>query len=200
MAELNTPIPSFAAIVLAGGLGRRMGYQQKGLMLLNQRPLIDYVLGTVRPYTDNIVISANQALEQYAVFSYPLVEDLPPYAQRGPLAGIYSAMMALDPALDYIQVLPCDTPHLPQDLALRFYHYLQTHADKELVIASTEHKAHPVIMQCRRSILPKLKAYLDDPAIHNRVMAFISSCDYGTIEFEHSKQFTNINDPSFLLG
>ena len=200
MAEINNSIPYLAAIVLAGGLGRRMGYQQKGLIPLNQRPLIDYVLDKVRPYTENIVISANQALEQYAEFGYPLVVDVDSYAQRGPLAGIYSAMMTLPDEIEFIQVLPCDTPHLPDDLVLSFHHYLQTHPEKDLVIASTANKEHPVIMQCRRSIISPLKTYLDDPRIMNRVMAFIRSCDYGTIEFNNTEQFININDPSLLQG
>ncbi|MDO5667272.1 MAG: molybdenum cofactor guanylyltransferase MobA [Alcaligenaceae bacterium] len=198
MAELTTALPSFAAVILAGGLGRRMGYQQKGLMQLNQRPLIDYVLDRVRPYTGKIVISANQAMDSYAQFSYPVVSDLERYTQRGPLAGIYSAMMSLPNHIEFIQILPCDTPYLPDDLILNFYHYLQAHDDKDLVIAMTEDKEHPVIMQCRRSVIPKLKAYLDDPRLLNRVMSFIRSCNYGIIQFNNNEQFTNINDPSLL--
>ncbi|WP_432784341.1 Molybdenum cofactor guanylyltransferase [Oligella sp. MSHR50489EDL] len=200
MAAIITPIPCFAAIILAGGLGRRMGYQQKGLLPLKQRPLIDYMLDKVRPYTSTIIISANQAQAQYAEFGYPVVADTVEYAQRGPLAGIYSAMMQLPESIDFIQVLPCDSPYVPDDLAWHFFQYLQSHPNKDLVIAKAQAKDHPVIMQCRRRILEPLKAYLEDATMQNRVMGFIRRCDYGTIEFSDAKQFTNINEPALLAG
>ena len=200
MAELTTQLPSFAAIILSGGLGRRMGYQQKGLMQLQQRPLIDYALDKVRPYTQHIVISANQSIDQYAELGYPVIADLAPYALRGPLAGIYSTVSALPDDIQFIQVLPCDSPFLPDHLVSDFYHYLNQNTDKELVIAVTEDKSHPVIMQFRSSVIHKLKDYLDDPRELNRVMTFIRSCNYGTIKYSDSKQFTNINDVSLLEG
>lgn len=200
MAELNSPLPSLGAIILAGGLGRRIGYQQKALLTINNRPLIDYALDKVRLHTNHIVISANKEREKYAVFSYPVVEDLNSYYQRGPLAGIYSAMMCLADDIEFIQILPCDTPFIPDDLVSKFYHYLNENPHKEIVIASTKNKEHPVIMQCRRTINTKLKQYLNDPSIQNRVMSFIKSCDYGIIEFNDNEQFTNINDLSYLQG
>ena len=192
-------LPSFAAIILAGGLGRRMGYQQKGLMQLKQRPLVEHILNKVRPFTDNIVISANQALDKYAAFGYPVVEDLADYSQRGPLAGIYSAAITLPDDIEFIQVLPCDTPFIPTNLVMDFYQYLLKEANKEMVIASTN-KEHPVIMQCKRTVIAKLKDYLDDPRDLNRVMSFVKGCDYGTIEYSDSDKFTNINEPSLLQG
>lgn len=200
MAKLATALPSFAAIILAGGLGRRMGFQQKGLMQLQQRPLLQYALDKVQPYTKNIVISANKDLEQYAAFGYPVVTDLELYSMRGPLAGIYSALATLPDDIESIQVLPCDTPFLPDDLVANFYHYLNKEPNKEIVIAATADKEHPVIMQFKASVITKLKDYLDDPRELNRVMAFIRSCDYGVIEYSDCNQFTNINDGSLLHG
>lgn len=200
MAKLATDLPYFAAIILAGGVGRRMGFQQKGLMQLRQRPLLEYALDKVQPYTNNIVISANKELEKYAVFGYPVVTDLELYSMRGPLAGIYSAVSKLPDDIEFIQILPCDTPFLPDSLVPEFYHYLNKEPNKEIVIAATEDKEHPVIMQFRPSVITKLKSYLDDPRELNRVMAFIRSCDYGTIEYSEGNQFTNLNDASLLQG
>jgi molybdopterin-guanine dinucleotide biosynthesis protein A len=200
MAKLISPLPSLGAIILAGGQGRRMGYQQKALLRFNKLPLIDYALDKVRPYTDQIVISANEEIKTYEAYSYPVVSDLSEYYQRGPLAGIYSALLTMPEAIEFIQVLPCDTPFIPDTIALSFNNYLLNNPEKELVIASTAGKEHPVIMQCRRSIALKLKAYLDDPRLKNRVMGFIKSCDYGIIEFDDPKEFTNINDLSLLQG
>lgn len=200
MAKLAPEAPSFAAVILAGGLGRRMGYQQKGLMPLGERTLIEYALDKVRPYTHNIVISANKELDQYATFGYPVIADAEPYALRGPLAGIYSAATQLPDNIELIQVLPCDTPFLPNQLVEDLHHFLITNPTKELVVTTTADKVHPVIMQFRRSMLSKLKNYLDDPRELNRVMAFIQSCDYGTVNYIDSDKFLNINDTSLLQG
>ena len=200
MAKLAPEAPSFAAVILAGGLGRRMGYQQKGLMHLGERTLIEYALDKVRPYTNNIVISANKELDQYATFGYPVIADAEPYTLRGPLAGIYSAATQLPDNIELIQVLPCDTPFLPNQLVEDLHHFLITNPTKELAVATTADKVHPVIMQFRRSMLSKLKNYLDDPRELNRVMAFIQSCDYGTVNYIDSDKFLNINDTSLLQG
>ncbi len=200
MAKVAPEAPSFAAIILAGGLGRRMGYRQKGLMQLRNRALIEYALDKVRPYTNNIVISANKEQDQYAAFGYPVIADKESYALRGPLAGIYSAATTLASDIEFIQVLPCDTPFLPNKIVEDLHHSLIAEAIKELVVAATKDKVHPVIMQFRRSVLRKLKDYLDDPRELNRVMAFIQSCGHGTVNYSDSDRFININDTSLLQG
>lgn len=200
MAKLAPEAPSFAAIILAGGLGRRMGYRQKGLMQLRNRALIEYALDKVRPYTNNIVISANKEQDQYAAFGYPVIADVESYALRGPLAGIYSAASALASDIEFIQVLPCDTPFLPNKIVEDLHHSLIAEPTKELVVAATKDKVHPVIMQFRRSMLSKLKDYLDDPRELNRVMAFIESCGHGTVNYSDNDRFININDTSLLQG
>ena len=200
MAKVASQIPSFAAIILAGGLGRRMGYQQKGLIQLDERPLIEYALDKVRPYTDSIIISANKELDQYASFGYPVIADVDPYALRGPLAGIYSVASTLPDDIEFIQVLPCDTPFLPNQIVEDLHHFLITNPTKELVVAATTDKVHPVIMQFRVSMLSKLKDYLNDPRELNRVMAFIQRCDHGTVNYSDSDKFININDTSLLQG
>lgn len=200
MAKVASQIPSFAAIILAGGLGRRMGYQQKGLIQLDERPLIEYALDKVRPYTDSIIISANKELDQYASFGYPVIADVDPYALRGPLAGIYSVASTLPDDIEFIQVLPCDTPFLPNQIVEDLHHFLITNPTKELAVAATTDKVHPVIMQFRVSMLSKLKDYLNDPRELNRVMAFIQRCDHGTVNYSDSDKFININDTSLLQG
>ncbi len=55
-------------VILAGGEGRRMGGADKGLQLLNGRPLVQLVLERLRPQVDVLLISANRNLERYAGF------------------------------------------------------------------------------------------------------------------------------------
>ena len=55
-------------IVLAGGQGRRMGGVDKGLVLLDSRPMVAHVLERLRPQVAEILINANQNAERYAAF------------------------------------------------------------------------------------------------------------------------------------
>lgn len=104
------------AVILAGGQGRRMGGADKGLIEYQGRPLIEWALATLAPQVDEIVISANRNLEAYAAYGHRILPDtLPDYP--GPLAGVLAALDAV--AAGWLVVVPCDTPHLPADLALR---------------------------------------------------------------------------------
>ena len=47
-----------SAVILAGGMGRRMGGQDKGQVELQGQPLIEYVLNAIRPQVKTILINA----------------------------------------------------------------------------------------------------------------------------------------------
>ncbi|HVC50001.1 MAG TPA: NTP transferase domain-containing protein, partial [Burkholderiales bacterium] len=75
-----------SGLILAGGQGRRMGGTDKGLVSFHQEPFIAHVLRRLAPQVDEILINANQNLETYQSFGYPVISD----AIRGfagPLAG-----------------------------------------------------------------------------------------------------------------
>jgi len=105
-----------AAVVLAGGRGRRMGGADKGLIDYRGRPLIEWALAAIVPQVEELVISANRNLDAYAGYGQHVLPDiLPDYP--GPLAGVLAAMQSV--AADWLVVVPCDTPHLPADLVAR---------------------------------------------------------------------------------
>ena len=93
-----------SGIVLAGGLGRRMGGVDKGLQLLHGRPMIAHVLARLAPQVDDIVINANQNLERYAAFGHRVVPDeIGGYA--GPLAGLHAGLAAVSHPLAVTEIL-----------------------------------------------------------------------------------------------
>jgi molybdopterin-guanine dinucleotide biosynthesis protein A len=103
-----------AGVILAGGEGRRMGGADKGLVKYRGRPLIEWGLAVLAPQVDELLISANRNLDAYAAYGHRVLPDtLPDYP--GPLAGVLAAMEAV--AAEWLLVAPCDTPHLPADLA-----------------------------------------------------------------------------------
>lgn len=112
----DTERPRIAAVILAGGLGRRMGGVDKGLVEYQDRPLIEWALAALVPQVDQLVISANRNLDTYAAYGHRVLPDtLPDFP--GPLAGVLATFDAVQ--ADWLLVVPCDTPHLPPDLAAR---------------------------------------------------------------------------------
>ena len=148
--------PPITGVVLAGGLGRRMGGVDKGLQLLNGRPLVSHVIERLAPQVDELLINANQNGERYAAFGYPVLADrIPEFA--GPLAGLHAALSAATHPL--VATAPCDSPFLPADLISRLFQAL-TATGADLAVARTFDQPHPVFCLCRHELLPHLTDFL----------------------------------------
>ncbi|MBW2939562.1 molybdenum cofactor guanylyltransferase MobA [Zhongshania aquimaris] len=98
------------ALILAGGEGRRMDGQDKGLLTWRRRPLITYMLDVIPKDIAHLIISCNRNIEQYNAYG-TTVQDT---NYEGPLAGIYAAMQIANTS--YLLVLPCDSPLAPLDI------------------------------------------------------------------------------------
>jgi molybdopterin-guanine dinucleotide biosynthesis protein A len=150
--------PAITGLVLAGGMGRRMGSVDKGLLELRGRPLVSWVIERLRPQVDHLLVSANQNIERYAACGYPVVQDgIPGYA--GPLAGLHAGLTVATTPL--VATAPCDSPFLPDDLVFRLLGAL-TATGAELAVARTFEQPHPVFSLCRREVLPSLTRFLAD--------------------------------------
>ena len=62
-------------IVLAGGMGRRMGGIDKGLVELGGKPMVAHVLARLVPQVGRVLINANQNPDRYALLGFPVVAD-----------------------------------------------------------------------------------------------------------------------------
>ena len=143
-------------VILAGGLGRRMGGIDKGLQELRGRPMVHWVVERLAPQVDELLINANQNGERYAAFGHRVVPDqIPDFA--GPLAGLHAALSAAEHPL--VATAPCDSPFLPADLVSRLFSAL-TATNADLAVARTFDQPHPVFCLCRRDVLPHLTEFL----------------------------------------
>src|SRR5262245_19682862 len=152
------PRDEVTGTVLAGGQGRRMVGVDKGLDLLDGRPMVTRVLERLRPQVAEILINANQNAERYAVFGDPVVPDTVG-GFAGPLAGLHAGLTRA--AHDYVVTVPCDSPFLPADLVRRLGEGLGARKETRLAVAKTFDQPHPVFCLARRSVLPHLAAFLD---------------------------------------
>ena len=143
-------------VVLAGGLGRRMGGIDKGLQELRGQPMVHWVVERLAPQVDELLINANQNGERYAAFGHRVVPDqIPDFA--GPLAGLHAALSAASHPL--VATAPCDSPFLPAALISRLFSAL-TATGADLAVARTFDQPHPVFCLCRRDVLPHLTEFL----------------------------------------
>jgi molybdopterin-guanine dinucleotide biosynthesis protein A len=143
-------------IVLAGGMGRRMGGVDKGLVVLDGRPMVAHVLDRLRPQVGTVLVNANQNPDRYASFGFPVVpDDVGGFA--GPLAGLHAGMTRATTAC--VVTCPCDSPFLPFDLVARLADGLERD-DAQLAVARTFDQPHPVFALARRDVLPHLTQFL----------------------------------------
>ena len=147
---------SITGVVLAGGLGRRMGGVDKGLQLFRGQPLAAHVAQRLAPQVDRLLFNANRNAEAYAALGYPVIaDDIPDFA--GPLAGLHAALTASADPL--VATAPCDSPFLPADLVFRLFSGL-TATSADIAVVRAGERLHPVFCLCRREVLPALTAYL----------------------------------------
>jgi molybdopterin-guanine dinucleotide biosynthesis protein A len=143
-------------VILAGGLGRRMGGTDKGLQEFNGQPMVAQVVARFAPQVDELLINANQNAARYEAFGYRVVADaITGFA--GPLAGLHAALSAATSPL--VATAPCDSPFLPLDLVARLQSAL-VESGAQFAVARTFAQAHPVFCLCRRELLPHLADYL----------------------------------------
>ena len=180
-----------AAVILAGGQGRRMGGADKGLIEHQGRPLIEWAMAALTPQVGEILISANRNLEIYAAYGHRVLPDtLPDFP--GPLAGVLAALEVVN--ADWLLVVPCDTPHLPADLAQR----LLAAARQEnvpLAVAADEVRVHHSCFIVRTGQRDQLAAYLarGERAVRHWQAGLRST----TVRFDGAC-FANLNQPRDL--
>ena len=121
------------------------------------KPMIAHVLARFAPQVDAVVINANQNLDRYAAFGYPVLPDAVG-GFAGPLAGLHAGLTHATHAL--VATVPCDSPFLPDDLVARLAAALEAR-DAQLAVAKTFDQPHPVFCLVRRDVLPHLAAFLE---------------------------------------
>ena len=179
------------AVILAGGQGRRMGGQDKGLIEFDGKPLAAILVNNLRQQAVDIVINANRNHAQYQQFGCPVISDqLEDY--QGPLAGFASAMAAVDSA--FILTLPCDGPLLADDYVARFiasYH----DNDAAVQVAFDGERLQPVHAMIKVDLLPSLKNFLDSG--DRKIDRWYAEHDYARVDFSDcTDMFRNINTPA----
>lgn len=181
------------ALILAGGQARRMDGQDKGMIKLNDKPLIQHVLEGIAPQVGFVIINANRNLDYYATFGCPVITD--EFAGfQGPLAGMASGLRAVD--TPFMVTVPCDSPFIPADLVKRLY--LKLAEDKaELCVAHDGERMHPVFLLMKSDLLDSLIDFLKSG--ERKIDLWFNNHKLAVADFSDKPDiFTNINTPDEL--
>lgn len=179
-------------LVLAGGRGQRMGGLDKGLQVWQGRPLVAHVLDAMGPQVSRLMISANRHPDDYAAFGHPVLPDPPDLAFAGPLAGMLAGLQAL-PEGHWLLTAPCDSPHLPPDLAARLLRAAEPHG-LAYAQAGREHPTHALLHSHLRT---PLAAYLAGGG--RAVLRWMHAQPHGVAQFDSEAAFANFNHPADLV-
>jgi molybdopterin-guanine dinucleotide biosynthesis protein A len=149
------------AVVLAGGLARRMGGGDKPLRTVGGRPLLDHLLERLRPQAAAVILNANGDPARFARYGLPVVADgLPDHP--GPLAGILAALdhaAEVHPDLPWVVSVTGDAPFVPADLVARL-HAARAAAGTQLACARSGAHTHPPIGLWPVALRAELRAAL----------------------------------------
>jgi molybdenum cofactor guanylyltransferase len=176
------------AVILAGGRATRMGGIDKGLVLLDQKPLIEYVIEVLESEVDEILISANRNIESYQVYGYPIVADrLPNFA--GPLAGLLAAMEQA--SHQWVLCVPCDAPFIQVELIQQLKKAVNSH-QVPISVAFDGVRLQPTFSLYSKDLYPDLGAFIARG--NHAIKHWIKQNKYTSVNLSHTMDsFINLN-------
>ena len=184
----NNDRKKVTGLVLAGGQGSRFGGQDKGLIELRGRPLIEHVLSRLAPQVGRVLINANRNIESYAGYGYEVISDTHA-GYQGPLAGIASGLHAA--TSEYLLCVPCDSPLLLTNLAERLYASC-TQRGARIAIADDGQRMHPVFALIECALQDSLEDFLAGG--ERKIIRWMSGHQMITVDFsDAADSFSNIN-------
>jgi molybdenum cofactor guanylyltransferase len=178
-------------IVLAGGRSSRMG-EDKSLMKLNGKSLVEFSIDALKPLCDKVVISSNNLIYDFTGCEvWP--DELPGQA---PIIGIYSCLRRSDTEINIF--LSCDMP-LMSTLMVRYL--LVKSADSDITVPIHENgQIEPLCGIYKKSSIDVLKEFIDKD--NYRLNECIRAASYQFIPVDSQipcnspNLFLNINTPS----
>lgn len=198
------PLPASRApaLILAGGLGRRInapafGATEKPLVPLGGRPLIAHVIERLRPQAGPLFINANAPAGTYGKFGLLVLPDTIA-GHPGPLAGVLAGLDHLAEAgsASSLVTVAADTPFLPDDLVDRLTE--RHRATGTVVCAETGGQRHPVIALWPVGARAALRQSLEAGQL--KVGLLLDALNAVTVTWEGlpDDPFFNVNTPEDL--
>jgi molybdenum cofactor guanylyltransferase len=131
---METEINKANAYIMAGGKSSRMG-TDKGLLLIEGKAMVQYVIEQLQPIFSKVVIVSNN--REYEKFGLKVIPDL--IKDIGPAGGIYTALKHSDSQLNFI--VSCDMPLITKE-AIEFI--FKTRKQSQIVLLKNQGNLEPL--------------------------------------------------------
>lgn len=191
-------------LILAGGRAKRMGGQDKGLITLDNRSLIEHTLFRFSPQVDRLFIGANRNIDRYSQFEYVVLEDTLRVFE-GPLAGLQrlfefmsepmskplSKLMPKEMSPSPVVLAPCDAPLLSHQLVVKL---LDSYNDEKhlAVIPHDGDRIQPLFGLYSPRTFDSLNEYLESG--HRKVLTWVETLSPQIVDFSNqAESFLNVN-------
>ncbi len=139
-------IGDITAIVLAGGLSKRMGGPDKSMLPVNGVPMIKHIVNQLESHFREIIIGGDE--KKYSFLGHKVVPD--EASGSGPLMGLYSCLARSVTELNFITA--CDIPEIRIEFIERMIG-LSEGADIVMPVSESG-KYEPLHALYRRTVLP----------------------------------------------
>jgi len=190
MANRNSKI---TALILAGGRATRMGGQDKGLVQLSGKLMVEHVLHRLEPQVDKLLINANRNLDQYAALGLKVIPDTLDDFQ-GPLAGMLAGLISCDTPL--LITAPCDSPMPPLDYVIRMREEMKKQ-QADIAVATDGKRQQPVFCLLRADLAQSMQDFLS--AGDRKIDLWFTKHNTVEVSFEDQPHaFANINSADDL--
>lgn len=194
MSEPQTA-QSFPALILAGGLSRRMG-RDKTIVDLAGKPMIAHVIDRLKTQASSLAVNAPPgALPEIGI---PVLPDTIP-GHAGPLAGVLAGLIHAResmPEASHLLTVPADTPFLPVDLTAKMTANIEP---GRIVVATSLGRIHPVVALWPISLADDLEEWLGDPD-NRKLQSFITGYPSVTVDFPPVETASGPLDPFFNVN
>lgn len=171
--------------ILAGGKSSRMNYNNKAFLDYNGKTFIEHIIEAGNNFKEIIIIANNK--EIYSKYNLKVVEDI--YKEKGPLGGIYSAL--LNSRYDKVLCIACDMPLIRNNTLKKLG---EINLEYEVLIPKIDNRLQPLCAIYSKNIMDKVENSLINN--ENKLQKLIMQLDYKIIEDElESIDFININTP-----
>ena len=195
-----------SCIILCGGQSRRMG-QDKGSMIIQDKPMIKHTLSTLNHEINEAIIVLNdeERIGKYKKFIDPsdysyevtFVEDV--IKNKGPLPGILTGLENITG--EYALVLPCDSPYVTKNYISTIFNEIDKNYQAIVPYHDIEDKlktSEPLHSIYSRNIIPEIEYLISRDSLH--IKGLIKKIETKFVLIDNKKilkkEFRNLNRPT----
>lgn len=179
------------AVILAGGMSRRMG-RDKAALPFGEETMLARLVRIYRPWFDGVAVSVNRAGRFDTAGAAEIVDRHP---GDGPLAGLEAAL--LDTGADALFLTATDLPFGDPALALRL---LELRGEHDVCLIRSEKGLEPLFAVYTPACLPAVRQCLEEgrrsmSGLFKMVRVLEVPAESLT-DFDVAHILTNVNDPA----